>query len=349
MKLKKRSLLFLVFGFISCLSFAQKSYILQTVAFYNLENLFDTINHPDKLDELSPIFEIKSNKTAVYKDKLLKLAGVLAKIGTQKSNTPPALIGIVEVENKTVIENLIATPPLNQYNYGIVHYESLDKRGIDTALLYNKDIFRPIYSKAIDPDLQKENKKVYTRDILWVTGFFMDEKTHILINHWPSRRGGAKKSSILREGAAAKTLEIITQIQKEDPNAKIIGMGDFNDNPTNKSFKKVLKTKSSKKRIEIGDLYNPYEKMFKEGFNTLTFRGEMFLFDQIFFSSNYLTQHKNYNEFRFYKAGIFNPSYMILQSGKYKGSPKRSFSGGTYLGGYSDHFPVYCYLLKENK
>ena len=328
---------------------AQKSYIVQTVAFYNLENLFDTINNPEKMDELSPMMEIKSNRKEIYLDKLSKLAHVLCDIGKEQNKLPPTIIGIAEVENKKVLEDLIATSPLSDYPYGIIHYDSPDQRGIDTALLYNKDIFKPIYSEAIPANLYNDNVKIHTRDILLVSGFLMNEKIHVLVNHWPSRRGGVKKSSILRERVAQKNLDIIAKIRKEEPNAKIIGMGDFNDNPNDKSFKKVLNTKASKNKLKPGDLYNPFEKMFKEGFNTLTYKSDLFLFDQIFFSDNFITLNKDYQQFKFYKAGIFNPSYMTLQKGQYKGSPKRSFSGSIYLGGYSDHYPVYCYLLKENK
>ncbi|GGF61361.1 endonuclease/exonuclease/phosphatase family protein [Wenyingzhuangia marina] len=328
---------------------AQKSYIVQTVAFYNLENLFDTINNPEKMDELSPMMEIKSNRKEIYLDKLSKLAHVLCDIGKEQNKLPPTIIGIAEVENKKVLEDLIATSPLSDYPYGIIHYDSPDQRGIDTALLYNKDIFKPIYSEAIPANLYNDNVKIHTRDILLVSGFLMNEKIHVLVNHWPSRRGGVKKSSILRERVAQKNLDIIAKIRKEEPNAKIIGMGDFNDNPNDKSFKKVLNTKASKNKLKPEDLYNPFEKMFKEGFNTLTYKSDLFLFDQIFFSDNFITLNKDYQQFKFYKAGIFNPSYMTLQKGQYKGSPKRSFSGSIYLGGYSDHYPVYCYLLKENK
>ena len=346
--LKIRYLTILLLFICGNLSYSQKSYIVQTVAFYNLENLFDTINDIEKMDELSPMMELKSNRKEIYLDKLSKLAHVLCNIGKEQNNLPPSIIGIAEVENRKVIEDLIATFPLSKYNYGIEHYESPDKRGIDTALLYNKAVFKPTHSEAIPANLYNNNFKVYTRDILWVTGYLMNEKINILVNHWPSRRGGAKKSSILRERIAMRNLDIIENIYKEEPNAKIIGMGDFNDSPTDKSFKKVLKTKDSKNNLTPADLYNPFEKMFKEGFNTLTYKGDLFLFDQIYFSSNYITLNKDYSQFRFYKAGIFNPGYMTLQKGKYKGSPKRSFSGGTYLGGYSDHYPVYCYLLKEN-
>ncbi|NJB81602.1 endonuclease/exonuclease/phosphatase family protein [Wenyingzhuangia aestuarii] len=329
--------------------FAQKNYIVQTVAFYNLENLFDTINNPNKMDELSPMMEIKSNRAFIYKDKLSKLSNILCAIGKEQNNQPPSLIGVVEVENRAVLEDLIATPPLSTYNYGIIHYESPDQRGIDTGLLYNKDIYKPLYSEAIPANLYKEGKMVYTRDILWSTGYLLNDKVHLLVNHWPSRRGGAKKSSILRERVAKRVKDQIAKIYEEEPNAKIIVMGDFNDSPTDKSFKKVLDTKISKTKLKAQELYNPFEKMFRDGFNTLVYRGDLFLFDQIIFSESFITHNKDYSSFRFYKAGIHNPTYMTLQTGKYKGSPKRSFSGGTYLGGYSDHYPVYSYLLKENE
>jgi len=340
--------LFTYFLYLSCFCcIAQKSYILQTVAFYNLENLFDTINQVDHLDELSPILEIKSGRTKIYRDKLSKLSTVLYHIGKPKNKLPPAIIGVVEVENKKVLTDLINTPPLSYHSYGIVHYNSPDQRGIDTALLYNKEVFTPLYSQPINAKIHKDNIPILTRDILWITGYLMDEKTHVLVNHWPSRRGGTQKSNVLREQAAAKCLEIVHQIKHENKLAKIIIMGDFNDNPTNKSLKKGLKTKALKRALNFDSLYNPFEKMFKKGSNTLVFRGEMFLFDQILFSENYLTKQQEDKGFKFYNAGVFNPHYLTVQSGKYKGSPKRSFSRGTYLGGYSDHYPVYTYLVNQ--
>ncbi|MDO6737595.1 endonuclease/exonuclease/phosphatase family protein [Wenyingzhuangia sp. 2_MG-2023] len=327
--------------------FGQKSYAIHTVAFYNLENLFDTINDVTKKDELSPMMEIKSNRKFIYQDKLSKLASVLTKIGSEQNFLPPAVIGVAEVENRKVLEDLIATAPLNKYPYDIIHYDSPDQRGIDVALLYNKDIFRPTHSESIDVRLYKDGYKVDTRDILQISGYLTNEKVHLIVNHWPSRRGGAKKSSILRENVARKDLYILEKIRKQEPEAKVIFMGDFNDNPTDKSFKKVLKTEKSKKKVKKGELYNPFENMFRKGYNTLTYRGEMFLFDQLFFTDNFIKNTNKPSTFKFYKAGIYNPSYMTLQKGKYKGSPKRSFSGGSYLGGYSDHYPVYIYLLQE--
>lgn len=328
------------------ISFGQKQYIIQTVAFYNLENLFDTINDLDKLDELSPMMEIKSNRTFIYKDKLSKLANILNEVGKNKNNSPPSLIGVAEVENKTVLNDLIKTTPLNHYNYGIIHYDSPDKRGIDTGLIYNKDVYKPIHNQAFSANLYHNDFKIDTRDILWSTGYLLNDKIHILINHWPSRRGGIKKSKPLREKLAKRVLQIVERIYSEESNAKIIIMGDFNDNPTDSSFKKILQTKNTLKNLNSNDLYNPFEKLFKKGHHTLGYKNKSYLFDQIIFSANFTI--KNSKSFKFYKAGIHNPSYMIEKSGKHKGKPKRSFGYGRYLKGYSDHFPVYSYLIQEN-
>ncbi|WP_010135166.1 endonuclease/exonuclease/phosphatase family protein [Ochrovirga pacifica] len=343
-KIKPVIIIFLLVHF---LSFGQKSYQIQTVAFYNLENLFDTINDPDKKDELSPMMELKSNRSYVYYDKLKKLASVLSEIGKEQNPSPPALIGIAEAENRSVLEDLIATPPLNKFPYDIVHFDAPDQRGIDVGLLYLKNVFTPIFSQNHDAELYKDGFKIATRDILLVSGYLNNEKIHLLVNHWPSRRGGAKKSSFLREHVAFRDLQIVEEIQQQDPNAKIILMGDFNDNPNNKSFKKILKTEKTKKKTKTKELFNPFEKMFEKGHNTLTYRNDLFLFDQILFTGSLLSKNNQFKDFRFYKAGIYNPSYMTLQTGKYKGSPKRSFANGNYTGGYSDHYPVYIYLLKE--
>jgi len=329
--------------------YSYSQHIIQTVAFYNLENLFDTVNDPEKLDELSPMMELKSNREFVYQDKLSKLASVLSEIGHHKNKLPPAVIGVVEVENLKVLEDLIATPPLSTYNYGIVHFDSPDKRGIDTALLYLKKCYTPIFNEVFPANLYKDNLRIDTRDILHSTGYLLNDKVHILVNHWPSRRGGVKKTTKLRQSIAKTLLMNIETIYTEDPDAKIIIMGDFNDNPTNKSIKKILNAKASKKKLQPKDLYNPFEKMYKKGHNTLVYRSELFLFDQILFNRSFLSKNQHYSGFWFYKAGIHNPSYMTVSSGKYKGHPKRSFGGGKYLGGYSDHYPVYSYLLKENK
>ena len=348
--MKKNPTLLFVFLMASLCSFSQKKgkqYNIRTVAFYNLENLFDTINDVTKNDEASPIMELKSNRSKVYWDKIDKLASVISKIGLDKAKTSPAIIGVAEVENLSVLEDLIASKHLVQKHYGIIHYDSPDKRGIDVALLYQERYFKPIHHEAINPNIYRNNRKVYTRDQLLVSGYLDNELIHIIVNHWPSKRGGT--SSIpLREKAAYENTKIIAQIREKDADAKILTMGDFNDDPIESSLKKVLKTKEKKKNLKEGDLYNPYEVMFKRGLNTGAYRDNISLFDQILISSSLVdTGKKDYSTYKMFRAMIFNKRFMMQANGQYKGYPLRSFSNGGYTGGYSDHFPVYIYLIKE--
>ena len=328
----------------------KKEYQIRTISFYNLENLFDTINDPKKNDEASPMMELKENKTVVYQKKLKNMAKVISEIGLDIAKTSPAIIGVSEIENRDVLEDLINTEALKKYSYNIIHYDSPDYRGIDVALLYQEEYFKPIHHDSFELKLWSEKgKRYYTRDQLLVSGYLDDEMVHIIVNHWPSRRGGEKKSRPSREKAAALNMEIINKIRESEPNAKIITMGDFNDDPNNSSIKKVLKAKGKKKDLKEGDIYNPMEDMFRRGFNTLGYRDNINLFDQILMTSPLVTSTKDYTSYKLYKANIFNPKYLISSTGRYKGYPFRSFSYSTFTDGYSDHFPVYIYLIKEKK
>ncbi|TYP99608.1 hypothetical protein C7447_101208 [Tenacibaculum adriaticum] len=341
-----------ILGFLTLsIGYSQKQFDIRTVAFYNLENLFDTINDPTKDDEFSPIMELKGNKSKVYWDKIGKLSDVILQLGKEKANTSPAILGIAEIENEAVIQDLVKSENLKKKRYGIIHFDSPDKRGIDVALLYQQRYFKPIHYEVFDPNIYDKNYKVYTRDILWVTGYLDDEIIHIIVNHWPSRRGGEAESRPLREKAAYKVTQIIEKIRTNDNNAKIIIMGDFNDDPINSSLKNVLKTKADKNDVKETDIYNPYEEMFKKGFNTLGYRDNINLFDQIMFTSPLLNKkgEKTYSSYKMFKSGIFNKRFLTQKSGRYKGYPFRSFSNGQYTGGYSDHYPVYIYLIKEKK
>ncbi|MEJ6674932.1 MAG: endonuclease/exonuclease/phosphatase family protein [Polaribacter sp.] len=327
-----------------------KKYAIRTIAFYNLENLFDTINDPTINDEASPMMELKFNRSAVYWDKIEKLASTIAQIGLEKSKTSPAIIGVAEVENRSVLEDLVKSKHLLKNNYGIIHYDSPDKRGIDVALLYQKEYFNPVFHEVFNPNIYRGNKKVFTRDQLLVSGYLDDEFIHLIVNHWPSRSGGEAKSRPLREKAAYQNIKIIEKIKRKDVDAKIIIMGDFNDDPINSSFKKVLKPKNKKKNVGKNDLYNPYENMYRKGFNTLAYRDNLNLFDMILISSPLLDKgKKDFSTYKMYQAMIFNKRFLSDPKGKYKGYPFRSFSNGAYTGGYSDHYPVYMHLIKEKK
>ena len=294
------------------------------------------------------MMELKGNKSKVYWDKIDKLASVISQIGEEKTKTSPAIIGVSEIENVSVLEDLVKSVHIKKKNYGIIHYESPDKRGIDVALLYQKRYFKPIFHQSFNPNIYRNNRKVYTRDQLLVSGYLDDELIHLIVNHWPSRSGGEMKSRPLREKAAYQNTKIIEQVREKDPNAKIIVIGDFNDDPINASFKKVLKAKGKKKNVGKNDIYNPYEELFKKGFNTLGYRDNINLFDQILITSPLLDSgNKDFSTYKMFKAMVFNKRFLTNKRGRYKGYPFRSFSFGSYTGGYSDHYPVYMYLIKE--
>jgi len=349
----KKTVLFIMCAFLVQFSFSQKKgkmYSIRTLAFYNLENLFDTINNPIKNDESSPIMLLKTNKSKVYWDKIEKLGGVISQIGVDKAKTAPTIVGVCEIENRAVLVDLVQSKSLKKMNYEIIHYESPDKRGIDIALLYQKRYFKPIHHESFTPTIYRDNFRVYTRDQLLVSGYLDDELIHVIVNHWPSRRGGEAKSRPLREKAAYQNIKIIEKVTQTDVNAKIFIMGDFNDNPTNSSIKKILQAKGQRKNVKKGDVFNPYEDLHRKGFNTSGYRDNINLFDQILVTSPALdTGEMDFSTYKMYKAKIFNKQFLITKKGRYKGYPFRSFSNGNYIGGYSDHYPVYVYLIKEKK
>ncbi|SRX52405.1 endonuclease/exonuclease/phosphatase family protein [Aequorivita sp. CIP111184] len=330
-------------------SFSQteKEYKINTIAFYNVENLFDYENDPLTFDDdRTP--EGKDHWTQeIYEAKLANMAKVISEIGEDITGNSPAIIGVSEIENRRVLEDLLNQNPLVSKDYGIVHFDSPDRRGIDVALLYQKKIFIPIASKAYELLLYNDNdrtKRVYTRDQLLVSGMLDGEKINIIVNHWPSRSGGEALSRPKRLKAAQLNKHIMDSLFSENPYAKIITMGDLNDDPISPSIKDVLKTKSEKDDLKLKELYNPMENMYKRGMGTLAYRDAWNLFDQIIISTE-LTK-KDYSSYRFYKAGIFNKNYLTTPRGQYKGYPFRSFVNG-FTGGYSDHFPVYIYLIKK--
>jgi len=345
----KRLSILLLFVFLLVQSvFSQKKYDIKTIAFYNLENLFDIVDDTTKLDERSPIMEIKENRAAIYQLKLNNMAKVLSEIGAEEAKNSPVIIGVAEIENYGVLEDLVNTSFLKDKQYGIIHYDSPDLRGIDVGFLYQTNFFKPIYHEVFELRLwDSDGYRVFTRDQLLVSGYLGDELIHIIVNHWPSRLGGEAKSRSKREKAAFLNTQIIAKIKETDPNPKIIIMGDLNDDPINSSLKNILKTKSKKSDVEEGDIYNPMEDMFRRGQNTLAYRDNLNLFDQIMFTSPLLTTSKNYSTYKMYKAAIFKPQYLTTQTGKFKGYPFRSFGNGGFTGGYSDHYPVYLYLIKE--
>ncbi len=303
----------------------KKLFKIHTIAFYNLENLFDTINDPTKFDEWSPIMELKTNRNEVYKKKVKNMARVLADIGKEETNNSPAIIGICEIENREVIEDVVNDSLLRDKKYGIVHYHSPDARGIDVGLLYQKDLFKPVNTSSHELKIYDKSAgtRIFTRDQLLVSGELEGDLIHVLVNHWPSRSGGEAKSKPSREAAAKLSKHLVDSLQAIDPYAKIFVMGDLNDNPTDSSIKNELKTEKNRKKVGLKGIYNPYEHFFKNGLGTTAYRDSWSLFDQIMITKPLL--EKDFSSFRFYKANIYNKNYLIDNAAPIKDTQNEAF------------------------
>ena len=344
-----RTLSFLIF-LISFTCWSQldptKKYSVNTVAFYNVENLFDTTDDPKTNDDDRTPNGKDKWTDEIYKMKSQNIAKVISEIGKDIVGTSPSIVGLCEIENKNVLIDLLKNKELISQGYSIAHFDSPDERGVDVALLFKRSKFRPTFAKAYPLYLTRENGDTdYTRDHLLVSGFLDNEMIHFIVNHWPSRAGGMMRSEPGRIKAGILNRKIIDSILSTNPNAKIINMGDFNDNPTDKSVKPILLTNSNKSGTKQNQLYNPTEELFKKGYGTYRYRGKWDMIDQIMISNQLLDDSGIF----FLKAGVFNKKYLINSEGKYEGYPFKSFAGGKFLGGYSDHFPIYILLAQEIK
>jgi predicted extracellular nuclease len=376
---------------ISVLGFSQKAaepqYINALIGFYNLENMYDTIDDPKIDDQEFLPNSAKKYNTFAYNRKLNNMASVIKGMGLAENPDGLALLGVVEVENATVLKDLAATDSLKDRNYQYVHFNSPDARGIDVGLLYQPKYFTVLSARPHHVELPDKHP---TRDILVVQGDLVGDTVYVLVNHWPSRRGGSNNfdlnnkekaynrntrvtvdrvsgvtrqggvelneneglvaegtdlSSPAREAAAKACVAVMDSINALHPNAKIIIMGDLNDDPTNTSVAKVINAKENAADVAPKGMYNALQKFFKKGYGSLAYNGKWNLFDQQMFSYSFLDQQQ-LNGWFFYSAHIYARDYLINQKGDYKGYPKRSWIGNYWNGGYSDHFPVYSILVR---
>ncbi len=309
---------------------------LQTVAFYNLENLFDVYNDKHTLDNDFLPNSTKKWTPKRYDNKLKKLGAAISSIGKKETGKHPAIVGLAEVENAKVVKDLISSKHLKDCNYDYIHYDSLDERGIDVALIYDTNAFEVSDSETFTIHLTDDHGEPdYTRDILLVSGFLDGEYIHIIVNHWSSRREGEKETEPKRMVSSLKVSEIIDRLRTDNADAKIIVIGDFNDDPSSKSIRRL---------VEDYDLYNPMETLRSFNRGTTKHGWQWNLFDQILFSTNFFEHSKN--EFEYSSANIFDEDFLKLFKGKFKGTPFRTYVGKKYKGGYSDHFPVYAIFKK---
>ncbi|MBK9742103.1 MAG: endonuclease/exonuclease/phosphatase family protein [Saprospiraceae bacterium] len=338
------SSLFLICGKMSAQN-EQKKFKIAGVGFYNLENLFDTVNDTLINDEEFLPDGARTWTPERYQEKLTNMASVISQIGLPDLKTGLSVLGLSEIENRKVLEDLVIQPSIKDRNYQIIHYNSPDPRGVDVAFLYNPKHFTPIVSKPIPLIIFDDEVRRYTRDVLYIKGLLDTDTIHVMVNHWPSRGGGEAKTAPSRNSGAKLCRNIVDSLMAITPDAKIFVMGDLNDDPTNESLKSYLRTVSNIKDVHKTGMFNPYEDMYRRGQGSNAYRDSWSLFDQIVISEG-VTKSKNAGYY-YFKANVFNKDFLIQKTGQYKGYPFRTFSGDTYQSGFSDHFPSYIYLIKE--
>ena len=333
-----------------------KSYV---IGFYNLENLFDTYHDEGKNDyEYLPDGANEWTEEK-YAKKLKNMARVIADM--RKDNGAwHAVLGVSEVENRHVLEDLVSEPAIADANYQIVHYDGPDRRGVDCALFYRPEVFKYITSESIpftfEPSridwsawTEEEKEAFRTRDILMVRGTIDGEMFAFFVCHLPSRLGG--KGADLRPRGAEIAYMRAMELQEEFPGIKIVVMGDMNDNPTDISMTEYLHGKEFRDDLDDEDFFNPFLSMIKAGYSSLYYRGEGNIFDIVMVNKALADAEDDTFEIqpilkkKFY-GRIFSKPYMTNQSGQYKGTPFRTFSNGAFVGGFSDHYPTYIVIKK---
>ncbi|MEI7589388.1 MAG: endonuclease/exonuclease/phosphatase [Chitinophagia bacterium] len=332
---------------INCFIFLNANAQSIIVGFYNCENFYDTTNQLHVVDEDFLPNSDKEYNSVAYESKSKHIASVLFQLGQLAKSNGLGLVGLAEIENKIVLNKLLDDPLIRKYHYKYIHFDSKDPRGVDVALIYNPIYFIPYQYKPITLTDATHFTSYATRDILYVKGLLNRSWIHILVNHWPSRRGGETNSISKRIWAATVCRRIIDSVQLADPAAKFLVMGDFNDNPDNQSLKSL-------------QLINPFFPLYKKGIGSIAFRDSWNLFDQILLSPNWASSKSSealpdslappmpFNNLTTYKPIIYTNPDLIETQGKYRGYPKRTYDGDQFRGGYSDHFPVALIFKAKN-
>lgn len=312
------------------------------IAFYNTENFFDVRDDPQKFEnEYTPKGTRKWTEQR-YENKVWKISSVISEIGIKETGSPPVFIGLAEIENKKVLLDLIQSEHLLEYGYDLIHFESLDERGIDTAVLFRNEWVEPLKTEPIRLIFSKEDQSAaydYSRDVLYVEFKMGDQLLHLFVAHLPSRRDDNLNADYRNE--------IMMEIRKrtdvifdKDQDAQIIIMGDLNGNPNDISSMEILRTQAEM-NVKSREFYNPMiNMMYKTG--SLKHEGRWLLFDQILFSKSFVSTQEN--TIKYVDAQVYNDNSVKEWDKKFKGSPFRTFVGTKYLGGFSDHFPVYAII-----
>ncbi|MBQ9660223.1 MAG: endonuclease/exonuclease/phosphatase family protein [Bacteroidales bacterium] len=329
------------------------------IGFYNVENLFDTTHDRGKNDQaFTPDGENRWTPDK-YEKKLSNIASVIRAM-SQTNGRWHTILGLAEVENEHVLQDLVACDEIAEAGYKFVHFESPDVRGIDCALLYRPGQFEVQESRTIGYDFNthsgivfektpQEQAEFLTRDVLFVRGWLGGEMFGIYVAHYPSRIGG--KGMDLRSRASEIIYDDIREQEQRHPGIKIVVMGDMNDNPEDESLLTWLHSRETIAQMQGGDLFSPFLRMHKDGFGSEEYHGEWNIFDCIFV--NGALANPSDGSLRIQKSDdvhygyIFNPPFLVQQDGPYAGTPFRTFSGGQFIEGYSDHYPTYIIVSKQ--
>lgn len=320
-----------------CLLKAQESY---RIMFYNVENLFDTRDDSLTLDNEFTFKGKKHWSTFRYRSKLKKLAEVVDSVGAGKW---PLAIGMAEVENRWVLEDLTGKTVLADGHYGIVHQDSPDRRGIDVALLYRKDLLKMVNTEFLRIPFP-ENRSIRTRDILYAKGMLGEDTIHFFVCHFPSMLGGERQSEWKRERAAAVLRHKVDSLFAVNPAAGILVMGDLNGK-ANTAAQKVLGTGDADKKIREGKLYHTGRYLLGQNYGSYRYRGKWETIDHIIVSGGLLKQSVYRAERR---MKVYRASFLLEEEKGYFGfKPFPTYRGMRYVGGYSDHLPVFIDLSSE--
>ena len=328
------------------------------VGFYNLENLFDVYDDPVKNDaEYLP--DGKNQWTEVkYQKKLHNMATVIAEMA-KANGAFHTILGVSEIENRLVLEDLISQPELMQSNFQIVHYDGPDRRGVDVALLYRADQFDYLDSESIPFSFEgtdvpitltkEEQERFRTRDILMVHGLIAGEHFAFYVTHLPSRIGG--KGSDLRSLGGEIIRKHAEKMLEKYPGIKMVVMGDMNDDPFDESMAKWLGAVRNIEDTPKGGFFNPFWQMHADGYGSLAYRDVWSIYDQTIPSETLVNAPEGTLKLqkigkKGYYGVVFKRPFMVNQKGQYKNYPFRTFSNGKFMNGYSDHFPTYIVIGK---
>ncbi len=308
-----------------------------SIGFYNVENFFDLEDEPRKDDE----FFTPSGRAKWTYDRYAKKMNNIGKV--IKEMGQPALMGLCEVENKTVLADLVKHKTIKSAGYAYAHEESPDNRGIDVALLYRKKDFTLESQEVIRINFPRSIVTNYTtRDILYVKGIFRNsERVHVFINHWPSRRDGQAASEPKRTYVAQQLRNKLDDIFRKEKNANVIIMGDFNDEPSNKSVDEVLGAQKPSGKGKQGTLYNLTLPLESSGKGSYNYRGDWNMLDQVIVSGGLMDGQGWEAD----DAEVFSKDWLLFRHPKNGPTPNRTYGGTKYYGGYSDHLPVKAELF----